>query len=637
MLLLLAVRTTLFIFMTASWMIIHRASSLQMWSSIAAPKFSRSSATVRIASRSLSTRRSNIIMMPEGPEVKILIDQLQPAVGMRLVNFKFLSGRYVTHGRPNRYDEFVNTMTPYTGIGRHENFGAGTVDIITKLSCKGKFIYMILDQSISNNDRKVDNDYQRSVWITLGMTGQFVNEKEIEMQRPLAANSEVERVGPRWYFELLNPQTKESKKIYYRDARNFGTLRFCLSASELDEKLNSLGPDLLDFDHTTEDVFLAAMEKSTQTRNICKFLMDQSKIAGVGNYILSEGLYRSRLDPFADLSEINTGQRRRLFKELRDVASTSYKAQGLTRSNGGTYRDMNDSRGEFQFQLQCYGRRLSPNKFPITKEVNGPHGRTIWYSEDEQLFMPRSMRNLNTAGHDREDDSEYNSGDKTVSLNDVDKVKAYDSSTIPNQLTDEGWTSALAEHMASESFQSLLSAIQKDADRGATIYPPVEDTFSALNLCSIDKVKVVIVGQDPYHAPGQGNGLAFSVRKGVKIPPSLRNIFKEAMEDVNIDSPKHGSLEKWAQQGVLLLNTVLTVRKGEANSHAKFGWEEFTDAIINTINKDRESVVFLLWGGPAAKTAKSVDESKHTVIRTSHVSQKYRSVFYQCTVLKNHC
>jgi len=363
------------------------------------------------------------------------------------------------------------------------------------------------------------------------------------------------------------------------------------------------------------------MEKSTQTRNICKFLMDQSKIAGVGNYILSEGLYRSRLDPFADLSEINTGQRSRLFKELRDVASTSYKAQGLTRSNGGTYRDMNDSRGEFQFQLQCYGRRLSPNEFPITKEVNGPHGRTIWYSEDEQLFMPRSMRNLNTAGHDREDDSEYNSGYE-VSLNVVDKVKAYDSSTIPNQLTDEGWNSALAEHMASESFQSLLSAIQKDADRGATIYPPVEDTFSALNLCSIDKVKVVIVGQDPYHAPGQGNGLAFSVRKGVKIPPSLRNIFKEAMEDVNIDSPKHGSLEKWAQQGVLLLNTVLTVRKGEANSHAKFGWEEFTDAIINTINKDRESVVFLLFGGPAAKKAKSVDESKHTVIRTSHVSQK---------------
>ena len=620
-------RRTPFVLMTALMMIIHRANALDMWSSIAAPNLSRSIATVRTASRSLSTTRSNIIMMPEGPEVRILIDQLQPAVGMRLVSFKFLAGRYVTHGRPNGYEEFVNTMTPYTGIGRHEKFGASTVDIITKLSCKGKFIYMILDH-------EVDNDYQRSVWITLGMTGQFVNEKEIEMQRPLAANSEIERVGPRWYFELLNPQTKESKKIYYRDARNFGTLRFCMSASELNDKLSSLGPDLLD---TTEDVFLVAMEKSTQTRNICKFLMDQSKISGVGNYILSEGLYRSRLDPFADLSEINTGQRRRLFKELRDVASTSYKAQGLTRSNGGTYRDMNDNRGEFEFQLQCYGRRLSPNKFPITKEVNGPHGRTIWYSEDEQLFMPRSQRSLNTVGHDRGDNSGYNSGDEMVSFDIGNTVKAYNSSIIPNQLTDQGWSAALAEHMASESFQSLLSAIQKDADRGATIYPPVEDVFSALNLCSIDKVKVVIVGQDPYHAPGQGNGLAFSVRKGVKIPPSLKNIFKEAMDDVGIESPKHGSLEKWAQQGVLLLNTVLTVRKGEANSHAKFGWEEFTDVIINTINKDRESVVFLLWGGPSAKKAKNVDESKHTVIRTSHVSQRYRSVYYQCTVLKNHC
>jgi uracil-DNA glycosylase len=130
----------------------------------------------------------------------------------------------------------------------------------------------------------------------------------------------------------------------------------------------------------------------------------------------------------------------------------------------------------------------------------------------------------------------------------------------------------------------------------------------------------VIVGQDPYHAPGQGNGLAFSVRKGVKPPPSLLNIFKEAVDDVEIDPPKHGSLEAWARQGVLLLNTVLTVRKGEANSHAKMGWEGFTDEVINVINKEKESVVFLLWGTPAAKKAKCVDESKHTVIRTSHVS-----------------
>ena len=166
-----------------------------------------------------------------------------------------------------------------------------------------------------------------------------------------------------------------------------------------------------------------------------------------------------------------------------------------------------------------------------------------------------------------------------------------------------------------------MKHIKSDANAGAIIYPPVHDVFAALNLCSLDNVKVVIVGQDPYHAPGQGNGLAFSVRREVKPPPSLLNIFKEAINDVGIDPPKHGSLEEWARQGVLLLNTVLTVRKGRANSHAKLGWEDFTDKVINIINQEKESVVFLLWGSPAAKKAKCVDESKHTIIRTSHVSQ----------------
>lgn len=130
--------------------------------------------------------------------------------------------------------------------------------------------------------------------------------------------------------------------------------------------------------------------------------------------------------------------------------------------------------------------------------------------------------------------------------------------------------------------------------------------------------KCVIVGQDPYHQPGQGHGLAFSVRKGVTPPPSLRNIFKEAVDDVGIEPPKHGNLEAWARQGVLLINTVLTVRRGKANSHSKMGWEEFTDEIINIINGQKETVVFMLWGGPAAKKAKCVDESKHAVILSSH-------------------
>lgn len=247
----------------------------------------------------------------------------------------------------------------------------------------------------------------------------------------------------------------------------------------------------------------------------------------------------------------------------------------------------------------------------MTKEVKGPHGRTIWYVEDEQLFMPSYQRNLKV-------DSESSSNEPSSSSSSESGNRSF--SEMPNQLTDAGWKSALSDYMASESFQSLLTQLQSEADAGVTVYPPAEDVFSALNLCPLNHVKCVIIGQDPYHQPGQAHGLAFSVQKGVKPPPSLQNIFKEAINDVGIVPPKHGNLQEWANQGVLLLNTVLTVRRGEANSHAKIGWEAFTDEIISTINEQKESVVFLLWGGPAAKKAKCVDESKHTVIRTSHPS-----------------
>jgi len=214
---------------------------------------------------------------------------------------------------------------------------------------------------------------------------------------------------------------------------------------------------------------------------------------------------------------------------------------------------------------------------------------------------------------------------------------------LSRQLKDQSWQDALSPYLESEAFQSLTHEIQSDIDGGATVYPPLEDVFAALNLCSLNDIKVVIVGQDPYHQPGQGHGLAFSVQKASKIvyidlkyrmmsltssprrskkgvtpPPSLKNIFKEAIKDVGIQPPQHGNLESWARQGVLLLNTVLTVRRGEANSHAKLGWEGFTDFVIQIINDQAEPVVFLLWGSPAAKKASHVDEGKHVVIRTSH-------------------
>lgn len=152
------------------------------------------------------------------------------------------------------------------------------------------------------------------------------------------------------------------------------------------------------------------------------------------------------------------------------------------------------------------------------------------------------------------------------------------------------------------------------------IYPPPQDVFSSLRDCSFSSLKVVILGQDPYHGPNQAHGLSFSVRHGILPPPSLKNIFKEAMSDVKISKPDHGCLSSWSQQGVLLLNTVLTVRKGEPNSHKKQGWENLTDAIIQRINSNASNVVFLLWGKPAQEKGAIINTKNHLVIKSSHPS-----------------
>ncbi len=617
--------------------------------------FSSAYSYVHYSYRRLSTIRTIPTMMPEGPEVRTLVDQLQPAVGMRLTDFRFLSGRYVRGARPRGFEAFAKTITSvvvkeatsdYSDAGNGSGGGYGNtvsittqqdkddndeandfvgVDIIKSLSCKGKFIYLILDEG---NVTSKDADYQRSIWLTLGMTGRIVNEEDVN--KPRASNSDKTGSDPRWFFETLDTSNGQRRKIYYRDPRNFGTLIFSLSALELENKLASLGPDLLDLDNTTEEVFIEAMNKSTQKRNICKFLMDQSRIAGVGNYILAEGLYRARIDPFASLAEINLEQRKSLFRELREVITTSYNSQGLTRPNGGTYRSVDGSRGQFEFQLQCYGQDLSPNNNPVIKEVDGPHGRAIWYVPEEQLFIPKSERS-NSNNLLKKNTQSSQSATHTFEKKNVEKgVTRYSmvqsskdtfGEAISNSLTDSTWKSVLQDHfLASESYQSMIQLIETQISNGAEVYPPVEDIFSALNMCPLDDVRVVVVGQDPYHQPNQGHGLAFSVRKGVTPPPSLRNIFKEAIADVAIDPPTHGNLEGWAKQGVLLLNTVLTVRRGEANSHAKIGWEKLTDLIINKINEEKSGVVFLLWGAPAARKASCVDEAKHTVIRTSHPS-----------------
>lgn len=194
----------------------------------------------------------------------------------------------------------------------------------------------------------------------------------------------------------------------------------------------------------------------------------------------------------------------------------------------------------------------------------------------------------------------------------------------------ETWRQALGAEKSQPYFQNILARVQAERDAGLTIFPPTADVFNAFKLTEFADVRVVILGQDPYHNVGQAHGLAFSVREGVQIPPSLVNIYKELADDIaGFHTPKHGCLNHWAQQGVLLLNTVLTVRAHQAHSHAQFGWETFTDRVISQINAHRQNVVFMLWGSHAQKKGAMIDRTKHLVLTAPHPSplSAYRGFF----------
>lgn len=181
------------------------------------------------------------------------------------------------------------------------------------------------------------------------------------------------------------------------------------------------------------------------------------------------------------------------------------------------------------------------------------------------------------------------------------------------------WQAALADELE-QPYIAKLAAFVATERASQTIYPPAGEEFTALNLTAYEQVRVVILGQDPYHGPGQAHGLAFSVQKGIKVPPSLVNIYKELNSDLDVDPPKHGYLVEWASQGVLLLNTVLTVRDGQPNTHKGQGWERLTDAIIGAVSARVTPAVFLLWGAPAQKKAGLVDENRHVILRAAHPS-----------------
>lgn len=184
---------------------------------------------------------------------------------------------------------------------------------------------------------------------------------------------------------------------------------------------------------------------------------------------------------------------------------------------------------------------------------------------------------------------------------------------------EESWKSRLSAEFSKPYFTDLIRFVRTEYAT-ATVYPPGKEIFRAFDACRFQDVRVVIIGQDPYHGPGQANGLCFSVREGVKPPPSLVNIFKEIKNDLGKPIPASGDLERWAQQGVLLLNATLTVRASAPGSHQNKGWEQFTDAVIELLSSQKEHVVFLLWGAYAQKKGAVIDRSRHCVLMSAHPS-----------------
>lgn len=185
---------------------------------------------------------------------------------------------------------------------------------------------------------------------------------------------------------------------------------------------------------------------------------------------------------------------------------------------------------------------------------------------------------------------------------------------------EPSWKARVGDYLLRPEMQALSAFLRERRAAGARIYPPPADIFAAFDATPFERAKVVILGQDPYHGPGQSHGLCFSVRPGVRVPPSLQNMYKEIERDLGIPRPDHGYLMPWAERGVLLLNAVLTVEQGQPGSHQGKGWEGFTDHVLETLDREREGLVFMLWGSYAQKRGRIVDPRRHRVLRTTHPS-----------------
>lgn len=207
------------------------------------------------------------------------------------------------------------------------------------------------------------------------------------------------------------------------------------------------------------------------------------------------------------------------------------------------------------------------------------------------------------------------------SVNDTStKTSAEKKAILDNVKLPADWKSALEDELTSQNMDELREFLKQAYQSNASIYPPAPLIFNALNLTPLSKVKVVILGQDPYHGPGQAMGLSFSVPKTIPKPPSLNNVLKEMAQDIGTTPSKHGDLTYWAQQGVLLLNSSLTVKESEPNSHQNAGWEQFTDKVIDVVNEQTEHTVFILWGSKAQKKGKYIDTDRHLILTAVHPS-----------------
>ncbi len=196
---------------------------------------------------------------------------------------------------------------------------------------------------------------------------------------------------------------------------------------------------------------------------------------------------------------------------------------------------------------------------------------------------------------------------------------------------ESGWKTALSREFALPYFNQIKQFLLKEKQAGKTVFPPGKLIFNAFDSTPFDSVKVVILGQDPYHQPGQAMGLCFSVPRGIRTPASLQNIYKEINRDLGFPNPGHGDLSPWATQGVFLLNAMLTVEKGNAGSHSKIGWQRFTDAVIKTLSDQKEGLVFLLWGNFAKSKKALINEKKHTVLEAVHPSPLAGNKFQGCS------